>query len=681
MILAACVIAAAGARALAPAPVAPPGVAAKPGALRPVASYPAAFFAATGPVTALDMVQRTPGFSLELGRQLRGLAGSAGNVLIDGQAPPSKSDTLEEVLRRIPAAAVLRIELLEGGVTGSVSQGRAILANVVMRPTSGFRGAVTASTTFVYDGRVEPTLRTEASWRWNGRTVELSATAASGVDSLGLGDGPRFRYDPTGATTIRSFVDGESGGKRYAATGAYDTPFVNGRLRLSAAYLRVPGYRVLEDVLILPPGLELQDDAQLKEQVEAAARYSLAATPGLSVEATLFGQTADNVSAAHFEALGLRRDFRLDSRLDEAVAGLKASSRRSAILTLDFGGEIALNRLESRTVLVQNGQNVAVPAGDVEVGERRAEAFISAKWRPTSGITAEATLRQEVSRIASEGDVVLSKSLQFTKPRLTASSSPHAGQLLRARLEREVAQLNFDDFVASPSVANTGVVLAGNPDLVPQQEWVFEAAYEFRFGSGGAAILAFRHADLSDVIDRIPIRGRNGVIADAPGNIGTGTRDEAQLNLTLPLDGLGASRAQVQVQVVRRWSRVTDPAWGRPRQISMLRPVEWEARFVQDLPRLKLAWGADVTGAYRERAFRATEVETRKIGAWANVFAEYKGWPGYVLRVEAQNLLARDFKRIREVYVGSRADDVLAFTDVRDLGFGHMLLMRLRRSF
>ena len=52
---------------------------------------------------------------------------------------------------------------------------------------------------------------------------------------------------------------------------------------------------------------------------------------------------------------------------------------------------------------------------------------------------------------------------------------------MRLRIEREVGQLNFDDFVASPSVASTGVVVAGNPDLTPLQAWVYEATVERSF--------------------------------------------------------------------------------------------------------------------------------------------------------------------------------------------------------
>ena len=75
---------------------APPGestLPASPGNGRST-SYDAKYFAQYAPRTALDIVSRIPGFSLELGNSgLRGFSGAAGNVVIDGQRPSSKSES------------------------------------------------------------------------------------------------------------------------------------------------------------------------------------------------------------------------------------------------------------------------------------------------------------------------------------------------------------------------------------------------------------------------------------------------------------------------------------------------------------------------------------------------------------------------------------------------------------
>ena len=69
-----------------------------------VTVFEAAFFADAQPQNAMDMVMRVPGFSFDEGDDVRGLGGAAGNVLIDGRRPASKSEPLEETVRRIPAS-------------------------------------------------------------------------------------------------------------------------------------------------------------------------------------------------------------------------------------------------------------------------------------------------------------------------------------------------------------------------------------------------------------------------------------------------------------------------------------------------------------------------------------------------------------------------------------------------
>jgi outer membrane receptor for ferrienterochelin and colicin len=81
--------------------------------------YKSDFFADARPNTAYDMIGRLPGFNFDDGNMARGFAGTAGNVLIDGQRPTSKTDDLQSILYRIPASAVDHIEVIRGGAPGN----------------------------------------------------------------------------------------------------------------------------------------------------------------------------------------------------------------------------------------------------------------------------------------------------------------------------------------------------------------------------------------------------------------------------------------------------------------------------------------------------------------------------------------------------------------------------------
>ncbi|MDO8379699.1 TonB-dependent siderophore receptor, partial [Phenylobacterium sp.] len=641
-----------------PAPPAPPTEArAETGVL----AYPASFFAEASPSTAYDMVIRVPGFSFDKGTVVRGLAGSGGNVLIDGEPAVAKNDALDEILKRIPASAVAHVDLIRGGAPGIDMQGRTVMANVVRKSAAGFRGATTLGAYFLYDGRTLTSARTEGQWRWaGGRAAEASFVLGFGPDDQ-LGDGRRIRYAPNGGILILSDVDADGKGLRIWNTGAFETPLAGGKLRLNAAYMLNPYSAEITDRLRFPGGREYQYDTQDRLQAEVGGRYTRALTPRVALEAVAFQQWNNNDTKSRFEGANLVRKFEGDRKTTESVGRAHLRFSQSATLAWEVGGEGAYNKLDNTTTLFQNGVKVRLPAASVLVTEKRGEVFATATWRPTVQLSVEAGLRQEGSTITSEGDVILEKSLSFTKPRMAVTWSASPTTQLRFRFEREVGQLNFDDFVAPSSVANTGTVIAGNPDLSPQQAWVTEAAVEQRFWKSGAAVLTLRHYALTDVIDRAPIFGAGGSVADAPGNIGEGTKDELQASLSVPLERFGVPAAQLKAQAVWRRSEVTDPLTLKPREISGLRHVEWDLHFSQDLPRLKSNWGIDVNKGgsnandaygWRDRAYRLSEVETRKLDTYVTLFGEYKPRPDLSLRVELMNLTERSAQRTREVYAG-----------------------------
>jgi outer membrane receptor protein involved in Fe transport len=667
-LMAAAAIVAAGPAARAAEPEAAPGV----------LSYPPSFFAEVGPSNALDMVMRVPGFTFDKGAVVRGLEGSGGNVLIDGQVPVSKNDTLDEMLKRIPASSVARVDVIRGGAPGIDMQGKTVVANVVRKSAAGFHGALQSTAQFIYDNRVLTGGRFEGQWRWNGKLLEMSAVYGHGPNDQ-IGDGPRVRITPAGTVLIRSQIDGDAAGERKWLIGAFETPLSGGRLRLNGAYMPTPASVEITDRLSVPGGKEYEYDTIDKMTGEFGARYTHGLGGKSSLEAVFFQQWNNEDTKAAFTSPAVRREFEGDKKITETVGRLNLRRRQSPILTLETYVEGAFNALESRTTLAQNGVRVRLPAANVRVEEKRLEASGQATLRVTNALTAELQMREETSTISSSGDVALQKSLSFTKPRFALTWSPDPVDQFRLRLEREVSQLNFDDFTSSSQLVSTGALLAGNPDLSPQQAWVIEVAAERRFWASGAAILTLRHYQLTDVIDRAPIFVAGSATADGPANIGDGTKDEVTASLAIPLDRFGLGAAQLKGQATWRRSEVTDPTTGRKREISILHPVDWEAHFTQDLPRLKGNWGVDVTGGYRERAFRLTEIETKKIGTWVVAFIETKPRPDIILRAEFQNVGQRDAKRVREVYAGSRALNALTYTDYRDLHYGQMLLLRVRK--
>ena len=649
----------------------------QPSAGGSVTPYPSSFFAAQRPGTAMDMVNRLPGFAFDDGANVRGFAGAAANVLINGRRPSSKTDDVGSILSRLPAGQVERIDVIRGGAPGIDMQGKAVIANVVLKSGSGFTGVVAVASTFSEDGRIFPDYRLEGTWQAGDTRIEAGLNGTHFGDDT-AGSGPHLIRDGSGAIVDRSQMQNRSATWQQTGTAAWETPLIGGRLRINAMAQDQAVISTFADDF-LHAGRQYEKDTQDKVNGEL----------GLHWDRTLGASTVELIGLQHLNHTGFASLFRTPAETDffglrttggESIARSVLHYQRSDTLTFEGGGEFAYNWVNTHTLFTVNGAPTAIPAGDVRVDEKRGEIFTTATWRPTAKLTVEAEVRVEDSVIGSTGDVTLSKSLMFAKPRLLLTWSPDPADQLRIRIEREVGQLDFGSFAASSSLNGNGVH-AGNPNLSPNQDWAFEAAYERRFWDRGSLTLTARHMILKDVIDRVPIVTSSGVF-DAPGNIGGGTENDIVANLSLPLDRLMIPHATLTGVATWRFSKVTDPTTGQTREISGQHQADAELHFVQDLPDLRTTWGVDASRGATEHYYRFAEIDTYEPGNWLGGFVEYKPRGDLALRWEFYNLGRRPVDITREIYPGLRTSaSTPSLVDQQERNFGAQVRFRVRKTF
>ncbi len=667
--------------------VAQAAVAASPAQAVPtegVIAYPPSFFTAQSPANAWEMLQRLPGFTLNTGGAIRGFEGGGGNALVDGQRPASKTDNIDEVLRRIPASQVERIDLIRGGAPGIDMQGRTVIANVIRRTgDSGLRGLVVVANVHLADGRNMLGTRGELSGSRGRIKWEASHRFADMHDDSG-DNGPEVRIAPDGQVIRRSQIRGESDGPQHTLTGAVDAPLAGGDLRLNARLFWDKRKFEQDNVFQVATGFEPRtlDELTPRHDTEFAGRFGRALGSRAAMEVLALRQTRDQQNSSRFAAPGVDNRFALDRRSSETIGRAVLTYRVSSTLSAETGVEGAFNHLDSLTTVSENGVAKDLPAANVTVEEKRGEAFARGTWRPDPSLTLEAGLRFEASRISSDGDVALEKSLSFIKPRAAVTWQALPATQVRASVERVVGQLNFDDFVATSGFETGQGVSAGNPDLDPETAWVGEVGLEQRLWGGGVLVATLRHSELSDVIDRGPVVDAFGGIFDRPTNIGDGTKDELTASLSLPFGRIGLKGGLLKAESTWRRSKVIDPTTGEPRGISRLRPLEWSMNFSYDLPRWKLNWGLDVFSGWTETTWRYNAIDERKLhNSVVKLFAEWRPAPSWNLRFEFSNLATRGTRITRAQYGGRRGAAPLLYTDDRDLGFGRTLYVRVKKSF
>ena len=609
------------------------------------------FFAESSPDTALDMIMRLPGFGLNTGDNgTRGFAGAAGNVLIDGDRPSSKSDGLDQVLRRISADSVERIELIRGGAPGIDMQGQPVIANVVLKRTVTVERVLELNSYIYPDGYVGPIIAGSFSRREGDNQLEGSFTATTDRTD-GTGEGYRRRYDGAGALTQDADVILWDRFRNARATGAMQRMVGGGKLRVNAL-LGWFNSRNEQDILVQSGAGddEFGVDDYTGYNGELGVNYTRELSPRMELELTGLQRLGSDDATSTFASGGDTATFGNDATQGESIGRAVLRFRPNDRWSYEGGGEIAYNFLDSETSYAENGTPVALPGAAVKVEELRGEVFGRTTWRPSERLTVEAGLNVEVSEISQSGDNDTSKSFVYPKPRLQLTWNPAPGHQLRFRAEREVGQLDFGDFVASAEV-DIGQVQAGNPDLEPYKANIFQLTYERRFWDKGVFTVSYAHTRFEDFIDVIPLTGG----FEAVGNIGEGTQDALDVSVNLPLDRLGITNARLQARASFRDSSIVDPLTGEDRRFSGQGKFGCGVSYNHDLDGGRWSYGFD-HGCNLDRGvnYRIREIRTFEEEPFVTIYGQWKPSTDLTVRIDIGNATDREQRRLREIHSGPR---------------------------
>jgi len=614
-----------------------------------ISVYPPSFFADARPATAYDMVNRLPGFSLNTGTgtTVRGFAGTAGNVLVDGVRPTAKNDDLQSILQRIPAASVERIEVIQGSAPGIDMQGQSVVANVVRKKGAADQTILSASMTYTGAGQWVPSEGVEyhgqiGTWRYE---AALQRTAQVWDDSPGNGyrvvtaPGLAPVYDRAVRTGIMRMGYQLHGGLTVPVWGGdWDNNFTLQTTDYPSGIRYYGG-----------GGSRFDSNTRLKNgEFGSHWQGQLGAVNLESLVLQRLGHEEDSNTSA---APGNSAVFLGTKDTGESIARITARYDVSPALSLEAGGEGAYNFLDGTSSYVSNGVRIALPNANISVTEKRGEVFGSGTWKITPALSLEAGMRAEISSISESGDSTSTRNFFYPKPRVLLSYQIDPQSQLRLRAERVVGQLNFSDFVASSNLSGYGVA-GGNANLRPDQRWQFDAALEKHFWDKGGLVLEYLREDITDLEDYIPIGGG----LDAPGNIPHATQDKFSITGQVPLDFLGLENALFKPNLYWTTSNLIDPVTGERRRISNARNINSYYEITQDIDSLKSTWSFSWGTSFSRTTWRISQISRVAIhnSPYLNAWWAYKPTPDWKITIGADNFAGYRFELEQINFPGPR---------------------------
>ena len=661
---------------------APAPVAAAPATPEGAQSFTPADFARFSPKTALDMLRQVPGFVIQQADERRGLGQATANILINGQRLSGKSNDVVTELGRISASNVTRIDIVDGatldvpGLSGQV-------ANIVTA-AKGVSGSF--------------------AWRPQIRAKRTPARLTNGEASI---SGSKGKIDYTFSLANDSFVNGNAGPELVTTPDGTildrrdevldiqgEQPKVSGSLKyngpsgsvgnLNASYQLY--HQDVREISLRSGPNQVDRDRRLKER-EREYNYEV----GGDYEFGLGGGRLKLIGLRRFEHSPYSQQLtiafadgrpnsgdRFEQVADETESILRGEYRwKAGAADWQLSAEGALNVLDIANglfTLDSGGTFVPVPLPNAtgKVEEKRAEIMAS-YGRPLSPtLSLQTSLGGEYSQLSQSGPSGLTRMFYRPKGFVSLAWKPSPKLDISGKIEREVGQLNFFDFVASANVSG-GTTNAGNANLVPQQSWNAEIEARRNLGAYGTVTARLYGRRITDIVDIVPI----GATGQAPGNLDSANLYGLQWTSTFNFDPIGLRGAKFDLDIQLQKHSLKDPLTLVRRPINETLQSQIDARFRHDLPGSDWAYGGSFYRYIQSAGFRLDQrFRFFDSPGSLGVFVEHKDVFGLTVRGSVDNLLGTNESFSRSFYDGRRTNPLL-FTEDRDRYYGKIFTVAI----
>jgi hypothetical protein len=651
--------------------------------------YEAEFFSPYNPITANDMLDRIPG--LDLGRGGgggRGL-GTGGNLLINGQRIAGKDNSPRDQLNRITAGEVQRIEIIRN-TSGSLNvRGASQVINVVLEAVQS-----RSSTTVQLVNRLnhDDTFETGGSVAYSRQQGNFQALInVEARPNYENRDNREVQYGPDGAvvgnlfaTTIRDQDEYTLSSNLSYSIGSHRMQF---NTQLSDGDHPRPIRRDFTEYTDAGPieRLEEERNQNVENDWEIGGDYEYSFANGSSF-LMLFvvnDQVRDSVRE-RFEAepadTALEKNLFIESNRNtsERIVQGNYSFSLADGQSLRVGLERADTRLDSSLFIGSASgseppsdrygglpPNLSSSNQGTQVQEIRYEGFAFHNWTLNDRMSLESSLFYETSEISQSGEVSKTRDFQFWRPSVDYRFNITDNFQFRASVERNISQLSFSNFAATADQGDREIDAdAGNPELVPQKEWRYQAQLEYRLpNDAGVLNTRFFYADVEDFIGNINATTDPDNPTTATGNVGPSERYGIRMDASTRLGFFNLPDAILSIDVGAFDSSIIDPFLNNEQRTGGRGFAGMDFR--HDLTDLRMSYGVEYSypfygGEYDIDANTITQ-EFGQRGV--DLFVEKIWFDDVIFRLESDNTLDASRCRLRQRFDGGTINGVLRVTE------------------
>ena len=577
--------------------------------------YDQAYFRQYNITNAADAIKRIPGVeNLSSGNysenyepgsnnKKRGFGSSGTQILINGERQSSKSNSIIKTLERINADSLIRIEVIRGSEAGLDVRSDGVIVNIIVDGNLS-KGSGTWSAALGY--------LTSGSSNWRG--IGSWATKIKKTDII-------IGFERIGDLNSRNYneftVDQEQSLLYYRLRETIEYQSSN-RLNIDLNSKINDKSTIRINTLVWFNGKEnapqiqeyfspsdINNEAFYKKinwdrredndgwEFGGDWEYQINKNNSFKLRVVLTEENEDQNDTSFL-------DDTIDSYRNSDETNIRKENERIIRLSfnkligksnsLEYGIESAYNKLNRTFNLLYFDKNsVATNAGLINtsglVEEDRYEGFLSYNIPLSKKIRTELALNYEWSEISQSGDINLSREFKYWKPRIDIKWDYKNNRQIRFNIERNVGQINFDDFISSYDQFEE-TIRAGNPDLKPETSWEVKLEHEWRLpNDGGVVTIKGLASKIDGPVDRLPIDGYAGI-----GNLGSGEKTQARIDGSIRINKLlegGVFRFMGYLQS----TEVIDPVTNIKRDFSWYKRWQTMIGLRQDVPGGKYSWG------------------------------------------------------------------------------------------